>query len=424
MPVLNAPLAREIRGFSSALGMVLFILFLNTAIISLSGVVQANEPGVPYHRYVTAAGILYCFWFARSIAPILRNSWTYVLFMLFVSLSISWAQSPSDAFQVTRYFIASFVGALCAAVATGKNLRTFFQWVTPYFLIILVVSIYLCRSQPGVYAQPDSGRWLGITAHPNGLGAVAMSTIWCSLSLFVLSKSFGFRMISIAGIGAALICLKGSGSMTSIIASVGVATAFVYLLIVGRLHVGWRSLLVTASLLMFFSLAILLAVWPEALPVQQAIELVGRDTSFTGRTKLWQVALELFRSRPLLGWGFDHLRDVELTHGIQLTHLHNGYLDLLVRGGLVGITMVLSTMALLVVRVFGILSKDRIAGTVLAIGLIMILVHNVAEGSFGRGMNTLWLLYSFLFMHTSMRLWQPDEVNRSLSARRWNNMVA
>lgn len=408
----------------SALGVVLFLLLLTKVLVNVPGSIQGYETGVPYHRYVTIVGLLYCLCFARNILPILKNSWPYISFVIFASVSIAWAQDPNDAFQVTRYFAATFVGAICAVAAIRGNLRVFFQWATPYLLAVLVASIFLCRTFPGTYIEVETGRWLGVTSHPNALGVASLATIWCSLSLFALSQSVVFRLISVAGIAAALICLKGTDSMTSTISSLGVALTFVYILFISRLKKGWRSFLIGASLLIFFSVVILMVYWPEVLPIQQAFDLAGRDRSFTGRTTLWNIAFELFHIRPVFGWGFDHLRDVEIIYGVQLRHLHNGYLDLLVRGGLVGVTLVLITIMVLAARILRTLSTDRIAGVVLASGLGMILIHNVAEGSFGTGMNTLWLLYSFLFMHTGSRQWRVEAADRTLPARPWKNIVA
>ncbi len=417
--------AAEVSGMASAFGMLLFILFLNVAVVSMSGGGQGHDVAIPYHRYVTAAGIFYSLWFAGIVMRILQNAWPYVLYLLFVALSISWAQSASDAFQVTRYFVASFAGALCAAVATGGNLRLFFQWTTPYLLAILVISIYLCRTQPGVYIDAELGRWAGVTSHPNGLGVAALATVWCSLSLFVLSPSTMSRLLAVASIGASIICLKGTDSVTSAIASIAAAVTFFYLIVVTKLSARLRAMFICAALLFFFSVSTVLVLWPETFPIDKAFALAGRDTSFTGRTALWRIALELFYSKPLFGWGFDHLREGILTHRMDLRHLHNGYLDLLARGGLVGVSLVFATITILIVRIFNTMNKNRVVGAVLASGLIMILIHNIAQGSFGTGLNILWLLYSFLFLHTSIKSQDRTAPTRAVaSSPTWKNILA
>lgn len=75
-------------------------------------------------------------------------------------------------------------------------------------------------------------------------------------------------------------------------------------------------------------------------------ELITGDPTFTGRTVLWQFAVENIAQRPLFGYGFQAFWQVgdvspawEGVRGfLQLTpHAHEGYLDLLLQGGVVAL---------------------------------------------------------------------------------------
>ena len=64
------------------------------------------------------------------------------------------------------------------------------------------------------------------------------------------------------------------------------------------------------------------------------VDMLGKDLTFTGRTSIWDRALEAFYASPLFGVGEisnDSSRDL-----IGATHAHNYYLDLLYKSGIVG----------------------------------------------------------------------------------------
>ena len=70
----------------------------------------------------------------------------------------------------------------------------------------------------------------------------------------------------------------------------------------------------------------------------------GRLTSLTARIKMWENGLVAFKDQPLKGWGsLDSIKKAypsrwqELNHEDNYGHLHNEYIDELVKRGLVGL---------------------------------------------------------------------------------------
>lgn len=64
------------------------------------------------------------------------------------------------------------------------------------------------------------------------------------------------------------------------------------------------------------------------------VDVLGRDLTFTGRTFIWDKALDAFTKSPVFGVGEisnDASRDL-----IGATHAHNYYLDLLYKNGIIG----------------------------------------------------------------------------------------
>jgi exopolysaccharide production protein ExoQ len=76
--------------------------------------------------------------------------------------------------------------------------------------------------------------------------------------------------------------------------------------------------------------------------------LISGDPTFTGRTDLWNFALEKIAERPWFGYGFHsfwQIGDISPAWAgprgfLQRTpHAHEGYLDLLLQGGIVGFSL-------------------------------------------------------------------------------------
>jgi O-antigen ligase len=90
---------------------------------------------------------------------------------------------------------------------------------------------------------------------------------------------------------------------------------------------------------------------PKLVPSLQREHLSAQDseiTDLTGRTEMWGLALEVLSERPLLGYGYEVSgkvwNDPQFAHqsfvgqwGSSKTSLHNGYLDVAIGSGILGV---------------------------------------------------------------------------------------
>jgi O-antigen ligase len=92
-------------------------------------------------------------------------------------------------------------------------------------------------------------------------------------------------------------------------------------------------------------LTLLLIVAPvAAISLDSLLELMGKDPTLTGRTNIWAYVMPYIYQRPLLGWGyvafFSTLNPAAWEVASALNwfapEAHNGLLDILLSGGLVG----------------------------------------------------------------------------------------
>ena len=143
---------------------------------------------------------------------------------------------------------------------------------------------------------------------------------------------------------------------------------------------------------------------PAPVSVSIASKVVGafgRDISFTGRTQLWADLLEVTAEKPLLGQGFQSYWVHEFGHPLWEKHTwlpidgHNGYLDVFIAMGAVGLLLLL----LLIFNSYRKISKEFLSRYEYALLrmtiLLALLLHNLNETSFCELDNPLWVMFLF-----------------------------
>lgn len=114
-------------------------------------------------------------------------------------------------------------------------------------------------------------------------------------------------------------------------------------------------------------------------------KLLGRDVTFTGRTTIWDAAIELFIERPIFGYGY--VQDATArSHFLGLFNKpHNIYFSAVYYGGLIGLLLMISSFILSFKSLLG--RRNEIA-VFMALFLFLVLIEGIFE-SIGNGGLTL-----------------------------------
>ena len=145
------------------------------------------------------------------------------------------------------------------------------------------------------------------------------------------------------------------------------------------------------------------------------VETIGRDSTLTGRTDIWKLVTGM-TSSPLFGTGFEsfwlgpRLKQVWSIYWWHPNEAHNGYIEVFLNLGWVGITLlavVFVTGYRNVVRAF---RQDPDTGGLRLAYFVVALVYNFTESAV-RIMHPVWIL--FLLASLGVREgWKFTEVNR------------
>jgi O-antigen ligase len=140
---------------------------------------------------------------------------------------------------------------------------------------------------------------------------------------------------------------------------------------------------------------------------------VGRNTTLTGRTDLWGATVASILQRPWLGYGFNAFWEgmqgasysVITTVGWYVRHSHNGFIDLSLDLGMLGLAtfvtgyLVLSKRALQICR--------RVPGPAsywFCAFLCFMLLYNLDESSILVQNNIFWIVYTSTAVNISTYL--------------------
>ncbi len=140
------------------------------------------------------------------------------------------------------------------------------------------------------------------------------------------------------------------------------------------------------------------------------------DSSFTGRTTIWNFAETEIARSPFLGWGYqsfwlvgsDAPSIVDAPGWVKLMpNAHNGYYDTTLELGYVGLALLL-IFVIASVHVIGRVAEHdyRRAWILLSVALFII-VYNTLETFWLRAFETPWVVFVIISVEAA-RYWQPS----------------
>jgi len=340
-----------------------------------------------------------------------RRLFSAFLLYAFCSLVLPMVFSAQPTFSHEGLIAVPMFAA--AYLARGEQMSSFVTATKWTLLLIMLASLVFAAAIPHLavskYASgliPGfSFRLWGLTSHPNYMGALAISLmlmLWLSpspkrwfnaaswtlaLLSLILTQSKTNWLASLVAFGAIIIYRRGRDSQ-------------------GRVRIGvWISLLLGTALLatgvMFIDVGTVLTRFLDS-------DAGTGLTTFTGRTKVWEVAVNMWFDSPWFGYGPNAWSPL---HRMQLgapfaTQAHKQLLQALSEGGLAYAVPMLIYFVLL--GRAALRSAEWTGGVSVAFFLV-IAIRCVSEAPFGIGNMTSGdtVLHMLLFMTVVSEARQP-----------------
>lgn len=413
MPVNNIPFERMrshelLRALPFFLA--LFALTLSFYRPSVSLIPSMAGPGEMPYYYLAFFGLLYFLAFFMVITlpkpswRVLTNHWSYLAFLAFIILSSLWSTYPIEVIKKSTHYIGLLLLSTAAIVALLRKEKSMLRMFVAYTSISIIICLATVIMSPSRGIEAVSHRWMGMTSHPNVLGSIAMLAIWANINYLFYTRSYIERAWSVIILGLSAVCLYGSNSITATVVSVLLVVFVPIMMWFDKRNIA-RTLLMVGAIAVptLITLAIFMISTGQSLHTADIVDeffaITGRDKNLTGRTTLWEIAWSAFNQKPLLGWSFDDLMSFLHVRHLRHSQFHNGYLDLLVRGGIVGAVF----MGYLILRKYFLFVRLARVNWRLFVTLASlstaILVHNLTEATLVKGQHILSVLFVFVLFY-------------------------
>lgn len=347
--------------------------------------------------YVVSFCLLLLRW-KQVIPVVLKGGWIWLL-LGWAICSIFWSFSP----DLTQTRVVALTGSMMfslyfASRYTLKEQLYLFGWVFGIGTIAsLLFAIFLPKF--GIMGGIHAGAWRGIYTHKNGLGRTMLLSAIIFLLLALTSKKHRWLFWTLLGTSIALLLLsKSSSPLINLIILMSI--------FFGLQIVRWNYLFLVPALMGILSVGIIL----YTLLITNAGQIAGafgKDLTLTGRTGFWPLILDKIWDSPWLGYGFGAFWQgldgpsayVWNASAFKTPNGHNGYLDLCLDLGLVGLAIYTIEFVTSFQRALIQIRVVRTADAFLPVLLLcLVVLSNITESSLVLQNNLLWTLQVSTFL--------------------------
>ena len=326
---------------------------------------------------------------------------SFGLYFAYISMSIAW--SVNVMFTAQKLVVFSMMSVAAYGLARRLSLqdlvKVFSLVCLSYLFGGLVIEIILGNFKPYL---PEY-RFVG-TAHPNTLAAYG--TVCCLAAPVFTKRGNSLSSFTIAMIVIGIVVLLATKSRTTLAGLIFavLSTRFITFKPKNRIFGVSFMLLLFVIFGIFLSLS-RSSTW-SSMGDTVAMGRTEDVGSLTGRLPLWEEIGTSIQKRPIFGHGYlayweksriEYLYDLL---GWEIPHGHNMYLDLLLDGGIVGLSLFLFYLLVSLIVSFSRYLKYRDSGVAFVFGMLLFaLIHGTGESLF-----KLPTYLLFIILTTTLRL--------------------
>ena len=283
----------------------------------------------------------------RRSGLILRRHWVLGLFFLYAALSMSWSDYP---FITLKHWIKGIGDVVMVLVVLTEPsvVDAIRRLLTRLGFVLIPLSVLFIKYYPSLGRRITlswTSEATGVTTQKNGLGQICtilgLGLLWRFRAVYN-NRGHPKRLRRLLALSAVLSMvvwlLSMCNSMTSICAlSIGGGV----MLLSGRTAFSRRPARLHVVI------AITLGVVVYALFFQSSgmlLQGLGRSPTLTGRTEIWKTVLSIPNNR-LVGAGYEtfwmgpRLAELWERAGFDVNEAHNGYIELLLNLGWIGVAL-------------------------------------------------------------------------------------
>jgi exopolysaccharide production protein ExoQ len=280
-----------------------------------------------------------------------------ILVLAWFFITTTWSISP--AISIQKLALTSLITWLCFVTSDRINNNVIILVIRSLLAVVLFANYLTVIFFPEVgihdYAVIGAHQWRGIMSHKNIAGMMASTTVL--FFIFHGNRTSLIPRLFVAS--SAFVFLYFSSSRTSLIAtSVSLCIGIIFFLHSGKIGNFLTKNYRYFRLLGYFCCAaLLLTLLVLTIKIDFLIRLTSNPDFLSGRSQIWQPMLSSYAEHPMIGTGYgafwshftetsDRVAQEKGNFFAGVTQGHNGYLDIAVQTGLIG--LLVSIIAIIV----------------------------------------------------------------------------
>jgi O-antigen ligase len=382
--------------------------------------------------------VVYLFLFFSSLVILVRRFDTFItfvkaekylsIFVLLCLLSAFWTDYPELSIKRSFQLFVIYIVVILAIINIAP--RVLLNQLRIIISLYLFINLFTGKLIPAAI-DPVFQTWRGIEVHKNHL---AQTSVYCLLSSLVLFNFDREKWTKIYDLVLMLIAVyliyKAHSSSAVMVVAIILFLGFLFYAesIFTTLRVG-RSVL-GLIILFFLCFSVIFLIFSS-----DVFSLVpgyfGKDLTLSGRVPIWEYVWSEIEKKLFLGYGFaaywimGHPRILifaDYFEGFMVNQAHNGYLEIFLQLGIIGI---ISFLFIIIAYIYRMLKLNNNLAIII---LISILTLNFTESvlfKVGQGVTTFFFFAAYMsvsyFYFNSYKLnsFEENGINNN-SITNWN----
>jgi len=340
------------RGLLSSICLLIWLLALTASFIpALSDLFEDSKAAHIIYRGIFMVALLgslvYLTMKRKEFCPFLLNNSPLNALILLGLISTLWSITPGITLKSSLIIIA----VVLSAYSTSKYFEAqhFLKILIGFLTTFVIISAIIWLAD---YPWPFQGEsFRSFFSQKNHMGIISALYILLLTSFAIHTNKQNITLvISTLSLGTiAILLLTASGSAGSIVETISCIGLLSLLLITDRTKRPKRNLLILA----------LIAATSLYLSWDYILQLLNRSPTLTGRDKIWELSLGAAKENFLLGIGLGTawLQNSPVYLAVATVmpatkHAHNGYLEIYIEVGVIGLTLFLVHLGLVAHNIF------------------------------------------------------------------------
>ncbi len=348
---------------------------------------------------------------AISLALVIQNRFRFsrlsfpphiiclLLYLAFAGASVLWAFRPELAFIRFVQQMLVVISIVLPTMLAARKTDTMRILFISFALASILNFFFVLGGSPQFATYGSLGKvnigYPGYFAGKNYLGECGAITVLLSIHEM---RYHGFRRASaIVVLVIATLLIFWSDSKTALgLALIAPLLAWV------TLSIGRATRLSPAVILLTIPICYLVLSGISGFGMNRISYMIYGDSTFTGRTMIWDFAQNEIARRPLFGWGYqsfwlvgpDAPSVVDAPGWVKIMpNAHSGYYDTMLEMGYVGFALLVAFLMTTLHGVARIADHDRARARLVLSLALYIMLWNFLESLWMRGFEFLWVVF-------------------------------